>query len=108
MTKPLEDHIRAWLAKADNDLLSAARLIEIEPIILDNAGFFCQQASEKYLKAFLAYKEHDFKKTHSLEYLLQKCSEFDDDFDSIDVKDLLAFAVQIRYPDMTFHRKLMK
>ncbi len=99
MTKPLKDHINAWLEKADNDLLSAARLIEIEPMILDNACFFCQQAVEKYLKAFLRYKQHDFEKKHNLDYLLQKCSEYDNDFSSIDVKDLSAFAVQIRYPD---------
>lgn len=32
MNGPLKDHIQSRLAKADNDLLSAARLVEIEPI----------------------------------------------------------------------------
>ncbi len=99
MTKYLSEHIKAWLAKADNDLLSASRLMDIEPVILDNACFFCQQAAEKYLKAFLAFKEHDFEKTHNLYYLLEECAKYDSAFSAIEIKDLSAFAVQVRYPD---------
>ena len=57
MTQALKDYINAWLQKADSDIISAQRLIKIEPMILDNACFHCQQAIEKSLKAFLHYKE---------------------------------------------------
>ena len=42
---------REWLAKADEDLGSARVLIGSGHIA--NALFFCQQAAEKSLKAFL-------------------------------------------------------
>jgi len=99
MTESLKEHVAGWLAKADNDLISASRLIEIEPMILDNACFFCQQACEKYLKAFLSFKHHDFEKTHDLFYLLRECSDYDADFSAIEIHDLSSFAVQVRYPD---------
>ena len=53
MTPALKTYIESWLNKAEHDLLSAQRLLEIEPMILDNACFHCQQAIEKCLKAFL-------------------------------------------------------
>ncbi len=52
MTPSVKTYIEAWLTKANNDLRSAQRLIEIEPMILDTACFHCQQAVEKSLKAF--------------------------------------------------------
>ena len=56
MTPDFKEYINSWLQKAENDILSAQRLLEIEPMILDNACFHCQQAAEKSLKAFLHYK----------------------------------------------------
>jgi HEPN domain-containing protein len=53
MTNALKRFITSWLIKAENDLASAQRLIEIQPSILDTACFHCQQAVEKNLKAFL-------------------------------------------------------
>jgi HEPN domain-containing protein len=76
MTDNLKAFISSWLSKADNDLLSAKRLIEIKPMILDNACFFCQQAIEKYLKAFLIYNEQDIIKTHNIHFLLDECSKY--------------------------------
>jgi HEPN domain-containing protein len=53
MTPALSAYIKTWIEKAEHDLMSAQRLLEIEPMILDNACFHCQQAVEKCLKAFL-------------------------------------------------------
>ncbi len=44
MTPALESYIKSWLDKAGHDLASAQRLVEIEPMILDNACSHCQQA----------------------------------------------------------------
>lgn len=59
MKQDLKAYIEGWLEKGNRDLLSAQRLIEIGPMILDNACFHCQQAIEKYLKAFLIFKMHE-------------------------------------------------
>jgi len=64
------DEVREWLQKGRNDLLSAQILIEHDPPVLDTASFHCQQAVEKALKAFLAWKAVPFEKVHSLTYLL--------------------------------------
>jgi HEPN domain-containing protein len=47
MTPALKSYIESWLDKAGHDLMSAPRLLEIEPMILDNACFHSQQAIEK-------------------------------------------------------------
>jgi HEPN domain-containing protein len=52
MTPALMAYVESWIYKAEHDLISAQRLLEIEPMILDNACFHCQQAMEKLLKAF--------------------------------------------------------
>jgi HEPN domain-containing protein len=66
MTPALKTFIESWLSKAGHDLVSAQRLLEIEPVILDNACFHCQQAIEKYLKAFLVYNGRDIERTHNI------------------------------------------
>ena len=99
MTPSLRAYIESWLEKAEHDLLSAQRLLEIEPVILDNACFHCQQAIEKCLKAFLAYNGRDIERTHNIIFLLAECSNFDPAFATIDPLDINAYAVQSRYPD---------
>lgn len=99
MTEALKAYIESWLNKAEHDLISAQRLIEIEPMILDNACFHCQQAIEKCLKAYLIYNEFDIQKTHDIIALLAQCSNFDTEFSTIDPLNINAYAVQGRYPD---------
>ena len=99
MMPRVEKYIRAWLEKAEHDLVSAQRLLEIEPMILDNACFHCQQAAEKSLKAFIAYHGSEIEKTHNIIFLLAECSKFDPLFTTIDPMNINAFAVQARYPD---------
>jgi HEPN domain-containing protein len=99
MTSALEKYIRAWIAKADQDILSAERLLLIEPVILDNACFLCQQAMEKSLKAYLIYNGVEIEYTHRIDYLLSQCAEFDRVFSTIDPGRIDGYAVKIRYPD---------
>jgi hypothetical protein len=42
-----------------------------------NALFFCQQAAEKSLKAFLTWHERAFRRTHDLEELGEACRAID-------------------------------
>ena len=99
MTPALKAYIESWLIKADHDLLSAQRLLEIEPMILDNACFHCQQAIEKCLKAFLVYHGRDIERTHNIIFLLSECANFDPVFAAVDPMNINAYAVQGRYPD---------
>ena len=99
MTPALQVYIRSWLDKPDQDIISAQRLLEIEPVILDNACFHCQQAIEKCLKAFLIYNGRDIERTHNIIFLLSECANFDPFFATIDPLNINAYAVQSRYPD---------
>jgi len=64
----LED-TREWLRKAASDIRSADHLFAASPPILDTTLFHCQQAAEKTLKAFLAWHDVPFAKTHDIEDL---------------------------------------
>jgi len=99
MTTALKKYIQDWINKAEHDLMTAQRLLEIEPMILDNACFHCQQAIEKLLKSYLIYNGQDIERTHNIIFLLSECSNFDPIFTTVDPLNINAYAVQIRYPD---------
>ena len=100
MTPALKTYIESWLDKAEHDLMSVQRLLEIELMILDTACFNCQQAVEKYLKAFLIFCGQDIERTHSITFLLKECSKYDFEFAAIDPMDINSYAVRdaIRMP----------
>ena len=89
---------REWLAKADEDLSSARVLIGSGHIA--NALFFCQQAAEKSLKAFLTWHERAFRRTHDLEELGEACRAIDGTLAALlEQADVLSdFAWKLRYP----------
>jgi HEPN domain-containing protein len=94
-----KEEILKWFEKADNDIITAKKSIDCPPIVLDSACFHCQQAIEKYLKAYILYQGKDIKKTHNINFLKDTCTEYDPDFENFDFKELSVFAVDIRYPD---------
>jgi len=73
------------------------------PEFLDTVTFHCQQAVEKYLKAYLIFQSTKFRFTHDLIYLLdliyQKDAEFEKYYDS--VSELQSYAIEVRYPNET-------
>ncbi len=66
--------------------------------LVSDTCVLCQQAVEKYLKAYLIRRNVDFGKTHNLEYLLELCAGQDEAFHTIDVGNLTFYAVEVRYP----------
>ena len=96
-----DEYIENWLKKADNDLKIVEHELELseEETVKDGACFHCQQAVEKYLKAFLIFHKVDFPRTHSIEYLLEQAAKIDDNFNDIDIDELSDFGVDVRYPD---------
>ena len=53
MNKSTEDYIKQWILKANEDILVVGKLTEHEIFAPSSACFHCQQAVEKFIKAFL-------------------------------------------------------
>ena len=76
---PLEESTYSgdWLAIAERDLSRVNRCLRDEDS--EAAGFFLQQAIEKFLKAFLLSKGWKLRRIHDLEALLDDAAEHDAD-----------------------------
>jgi len=65
------DVVREWVARAENDLLTAAHTLKLgAKCPTDTVAFHAQQTAERYLKALLVLLSADFPKTHDIERLL--------------------------------------
>jgi HEPN domain-containing protein len=62
MKKQVED----WMLLADKDLSAAEIILKDEYLLTNIVAFHCQQAIEKYLKAYLIEKNVPLVKTHDL------------------------------------------
>jgi len=58
-----------WMGKARSDLRSAEVLLTVDPPLVGNALYHCQQAAEKARKALLYWQDVPFHKTRKLEQL---------------------------------------
>ncbi|PIS25931.1 MAG: DNA-binding protein [bacterium (Candidatus Stahlbacteria) CG08_land_8_20_14_0_20_40_26] len=97
----IDEYIKQWLTKANDDLKIVEHELDLpeKEIVKDAICFHCQQAVEKYLKAFLIYHKAEVERTHDIEHLLDQCALIDKDFVNIEVRELSSFGVDIRYPD---------
>ena len=95
---------KAWMVKAWRDLETARRATTGEPPFYDIAGYHCQQAAEKAVKAFLVYHGKPYEKTHDIEVLVDLAREIDSKFSELtDAADALTpYATRFRYPNATF------
>ena len=102
MPPELRDEVADWLVRVRADLLAAETLLVVPRPVPGVACFLCQQAAEKALKAFLAWRQTAFRKTHSLEYLLDLCTPLDGSFDRLRTigRALTPYAWEFRYPGM--------
>jgi len=93
--------VKKWVKKADNDIITAENLLKCKTIITDSVCFHCQQAVEKYLKAYLIYNQKYFEKTHDIERILELCSQINPDiYDQLeDSISLTGYSVDLRYPE---------
>jgi len=98
----IKDLVGKWIKKAENDLLTSERELSFEDPVTQTVCFHCQQAAEKYLKAFLVHHQIYFAKTHKIMELLELCATVDSSFrDELeDADNLTDYAVEIRYPDV--------
>jgi len=89
-----------WVHKAEIDLGVAEYLLQEGSAFPSVIAFHCQQAAEKYLKAFLARHEVEFPKTHDLEEILDLVAVINAELATSlrAVEVLTPFGVEIRYP----------
>jgi HEPN domain-containing protein len=95
MKKQVED----WVLLADSDLRAAEIILKDEHPLTNIIAFHCQQAIEKYLKAFLIEKNIPLIKTHDLIKLNGMINEIEKL--NIDEKKLLVInevSAESRYP----------
>jgi HEPN domain-containing protein len=95
MKKQVED----WLLLADNDLYAAEIIIKDDYPITNIIAFHCQQAIEKYIKAYLIENDVPLIKTHDLIKLNDMTKEIKDL--GIDEKKLIVIDevyIESRYP----------
>ena len=98
---PLITLLREWLAKADNDLKTAAHTLKLgADCLTDTVCFHAQQCVEKYLKALLTYHQVEFPKTHNIQRLLILVSGANrEGAEALNgARWLGPFGVDIRYP----------
>ena len=100
----IDDEIKEWIKKAENDLKVVEHELKLSEgeIAKEDVCFHCQQAIEKYLKAFLMFHDVKYKRTHDISYLLNECGKIDNDFSNIEIRNISFFAVEIRYPDVSY------
>ncbi len=98
---PRGDDVRAWLRKADSDLRAAAfEISDPKAALFSDVVFQPEQAVEKSLKAFLAWNDAPFRKTHNLEELGRSCAALDGSLRTIVDRavPLTEYAWKFRYP----------
>jgi HEPN domain-containing protein len=89
-----------WRRRADEDLAVAEHLLREGARHANAVAFHCQQAVEKYLKAFLTWREVEFPKTHDLGRLLDLVQTVNEPL-AHGLRQVIAltpFGVELRYP----------
>jgi HEPN domain-containing protein len=96
-----KEDVRAWLGKAALDLRAAEHGMSAhEECLRSDVVFHAQQAAEKAFKAFLAWHDVPFRKTHNLEELGRMCVSIDATLRAIvdRAAPLTEYAWKFRYP----------
>lgn len=92
-----------WILKADADLKIILKDIKTEDPVTEIICYHAQQTAEKYLKAYLVFKNQIPEKTHLIERLIDTCIKFDSEFEKLmQATELTEYAVGVRYPDDFF------
>jgi HEPN domain-containing protein len=93
-------YTKEWLSLAGEDLVTAELSLAASPPLLRSCLFHCQQCAEKALKAFLAWHDVPFRKTHSLEELGEASVQIDPTLAPLldRLVPLSNYAVRFRYP----------
>ncbi len=104
----MNKELAEWISKAEGDYVVAKREMRARgERNYDAVCFHCQQAVEKYLKAYLLKNGVDFPKPHNLIELHELCLPLDGSFEI--QRDLLLelnqYGVRYRYPGVTAEKE---
>jgi HEPN domain-containing protein len=91
-----------WLAKAEDDLATARKLLRGKPVLADQVAFHSQQAVEKFLKALLQEWSLPVPRTHDIPRLIDLLLPTDNTLRPMrrGTKSLTRYAVEYRYPGL--------
>ncbi|MGA2539993.1 MAG: HEPN domain-containing protein [Verrucomicrobiota bacterium] len=94
---------RDWLTKATHDLQNAQIVSAAADAPLDTAIYHCQQAAEKSLKGWLAWRGITLVKTHDLIQLVAEAADVTPDFVKFEqaAEILTPYVSAFRYPGLT-------
>lgn len=89
-----------WIAKAEEDYLFTEKHIVDEESFFAPLCFHCQQAAEKYLKAYIVAHELPLRKIHDLVELVKLCMQADSAFEELKGDAILInpYYIDTRYP----------
>lgn len=89
---------RDWLRVADKDWRRAEQALDAADA--EEAGFWLQQALEKYLKAYLLSRGWELKRIHDLEILVNEAAELDNGFGGFQevCRKISGYYLTERYP----------
>ena len=99
----MKESVVVLLKKAENDLKDAKILYNSNEASAEGICFHCQQAVEKFLKAYLVYNNKEINKTYDISELLQSCKNIDNAFSELErlnIDDITNYAVIVRYDDI--------
>ncbi|PSQ99911.1 MAG: hypothetical protein BRD48_02765 [Bacteroidetes bacterium QS_9_68_14] len=102
--RPMSSRHREWagefIEKAESDLLTARRVLEMEDGPTDTPAFHAQQAAEKALKAMLTVHEIDAPYTHELPELVDALPDAGPSLElwRADLREISKYGVAVRYP----------
>lgn len=91
---------KGWLARAADDLQAGEQLLSGVSTLPGVAVLHCQQAAEKAMKAFLAWHDEPFRKTHDLREIGEACLAIDPALEEVVDRavPLTEYAWKFRYP----------
>ena len=95
-------YAKEWLSYAQDDYdFAVGAQQHFWPKHMAKICYHCQQATEKALKAVIAYNEAVIPKTHNIERLVEECANlnFNVHIDEITASKMTDFATISRYPD---------
>ncbi len=94
-----EDLVRAWVLKAEHDLLNIENNLAAQKIPWDTVGFHAQQCVEKYLKALLISRQIDPPRIHDLTELYALLPDgLLEGFNVHSLEELNPYSIEGRYP----------
>jgi HEPN domain-containing protein len=96
----MKNRIKEWFVVAQEDMRVARALLKEDPVPTSATTFHCQQAIEKYFKAFLLENEWELEKTHDLAYLYQEIKKIKNlNLDEQMISKIYKSYSHTRYPD---------